>query len=269
MLIENLSIAAGAGLLVTLGLMVFVWLTSLVLRDASLVDRYWGFGFVVLAWFWWATGPRELLSLIPVVLVSVWGLRLSLYLTWRNWGHGEDYRYKAMRDKHGRRFWLVSLFTVFLLQGAIMWVVAFPLLLIGHGSLLGGPWVAALVAGIALWGVGLVFEAMGDAQLARFKADPANKGRVMDRGLWRYTRHPNYFGDICIWWGYWLMSLPAGGWWTAFGPALMSFFIARVSGVTMLEDSLKNKKPEYADYIRRTNALIPGPPKSPGREGEE
>jgi len=258
---DSLTIAALAGLLVAIALMTLIWLASLWCRDASLVDRYWGLGFVVLAWFWWLTGPQAWPALIPVVLVTVWGLRLSLYLSWRNWGHGEDYRYQAMREKHGGRFWWVSFFTVFLLQGVIMWVVAAPLLVIGQ-SAFDADWLwPLLMLGGGLWLLGFVFEAVGDWQLARFKSDPANRGRVMDRGLWRYTRHPNYFGDICIWWGYFLMSLPAGGWWTFYGPAIMSFFIARVSGVTLLEQSLKDKKPEYADYVRRTNALFPGPPR--------
>ncbi|MEA5444634.1 DUF1295 domain-containing protein [Gammaproteobacteria bacterium AB-CW1] len=262
--IESLGSAALLGLVPALGLMFVVWVSSLVLRDASLVDRCWGFGFVLLAWFWWLTGPRESLMLIPVVLVTLWGLRLSLYLSWRNWNHGEDYRYRQMRDKHGPRFWWVSLFTVFVLQGLIMWLVAFPLLMVGHGSPPDTPWVWLLGIGGLLWLVGFVFESVGDWQLARFKADPANRGRVMDRGLWRYTRHPNYFGDVCVWWAYWLMSVPVGGWWTFFGPALMTFFIARVSGVTLLEKSLAEKKPEYVDYVRRTNALIPGPPRARG-----
>ncbi|MCP1726342.1 steroid 5-alpha reductase family enzyme [Natronospira proteinivora] len=262
---ENLITAALAGLGVAIGLMVFVWLISLFCRDASLVDRYWGLGFVVLAWFWWLTGARDELALIPVGLVTLWGLRLSLYLTWRNWGHGEDYRYREMRDKHQGHFWWVSLFTVFLLQGVIMWVVAMPLLVIGQVlPELSGPFVALFCLGGLFWLTGFVFESLGDWQLARFKADSDNQGRVMDRGLWRYTRHPNYFGDVCVWWGYWLMSLPAGGWWTAFGPALMTFAIIRFSGVSLLEKSLKDKKPEYVDYVRRTNALIPGPPRPRG-----
>jgi steroid 5-alpha reductase family enzyme len=257
---ESYCLAALAGLLVALGMMGLIWLASLWRRDASLVDRFWGFGFVLLAWFWWWLGSRDLLTLLPVVLVSIWGVRLSLYLSWRNWGHGEDYRYREMRAKHGGHFWWVSLFTVFSLQAVIMWVVAFPLFALAYGGLhLEGVLWVALAAGVLLWCVGLFFEAVGDWQLTRFKADPANRGKVMDRGLWRYTRHPNYFGDICVWWAFWLMSLPAGGWWTAFGPALMTIAIIRFSGVSLLEKSLKDKKPEYADYVRRTNALIPGP----------
>ena len=272
MIIDSVAMTAVAGLGVALGIMFLIWLASLLLRDASLVDRFWGFGFVLLAWFWWWSGSRDAIALIPVVLVSLWGLRLSTYLSWRNWGHGEDYRYREMRDKHRGHFWWVSLFTVFVLQGVIMWVVAMPLMVIGHAAPdMSGPWPLVFLIAVMLWATGFIFESVGDWQLARFKADPANRGRVMDRGLWRYTRHPNYFGDICVWWAYWLMSLPAGGWWTIFGPALMTFAIIRFSGVMLLEKGLKDRKPEYADYVRRTNALIPGRPRTSAsrNEGEE
>lgn len=257
-----------SGLGVVVGLMLLVWLASLVQRDASLVDRFWGLGFVILAWFWWALGPQYLSALLPVVLVTIWGLRLSLYLTWRNWGAGEDIRYARMREKHGDGFGRVSLVTVFLLQAVVLWIVALPLFAIGQGMF--NPdvmqWVG--IAGIGLWVIGFFFETIGDWQMARFRADPANQGRVMDRGLWRYTRHPNYFGDLCVCWSIYLFSIAFGGWWTVIGPLLMSFLLVRVSGVRLLERDLVDRKPGYADYVRRTNALLPWFPR-PNREGGE
>lgn len=249
---------AASGFLAALLLMLGVWLASLVYRDASLVDRFWGAGFVLLAWVYWLVAGSPVAGFLPVLAVSLWGGRLSLYLSWRNWGHGEDYRYREMRETHGARFPLVSLVTVFLLQGVILWLVAMPLLPAASGTSLQPVW---LLLGILLWSVGFAWEAIGDWQMARFKADPANRGQVMDRGLWRYSRHPNYFGEIVLWWGFYLMALAAGGWWTIFGPALMTFLLVRVSGVALLEKKLNETRPAYRDYVQRTNALLPAPPR--------
>ena len=193
-------------------------------------------------------------------MTSVWGVRLAGYLAWRNHGKGEDFRYRAMRKHWGARFPLVSLVTVFVLQGVLMWVVSLGVQLSQTAT---EPSVGALAAvGVAVWAVGLFFEAVGDAQLARFKADPANKGAVMDRGLWRYTRHPNYFGDFCVWWGFGLISLAAPwGWLALLGPVLMSVLLLRVSGVAMLEKTIGSRRPGYAEYVRRTSAFFPRPPK--------
>ncbi|MDN3517475.1 DUF1295 domain-containing protein [Aquisalimonas lutea] len=251
------------GLTSSLLLMVLVWIASLVRRDASLVDRFWGAGFVLLAWVYWFAAGAPAAGLLMVLPVTLWGLRLSAYLTWRNWGHGEDYRYREMRAHHGRRFPWVSLWTVFVLQGMIMWVVAMPLVYgtrVPSADVLVWPLAAA---GLALWLAGLTWEAVADAQLARFKADPANRGRVMDRGLWRYSRHPNYFGEAVLWWGFALIAAAAGGWWTMLSAALMTFLLARVSGVTLLERKLTDTRPAYRDYVARTNALVPGPPREP------
>ena len=241
----------------TLAAQLLLWLVSLRLRDVSIVDIYWGVGFAQIAiitaaladgWPW-----RQLLL---TQLTVLWGLRLGFYLFWRNAGHGEDYRYQAMRRHHGDRFPLVSLATVFGLQGALMWIVSLPVQL---GQLGASPahltWLDG--AGVALWALGLAFETIGDLQLAAFKADPANAGQVMDRGLWRYTRHPNYFGDACVWWGLWLIATAGGAWWTVFSPALMTFFLMKVSGVAMLERTIGKRRPAYADYIARTSAFVP------------
>ena len=249
-------------LAISLGLTFLLWLASLAKRDSSIVDPYWGFGFVLLSW---ATasicgdwGPRVFFLLF---LVTVWGLRLSGYLFLRNLGHEEDRRYQAMRDKHGEQFWWVSLFTVFLLQGTIMWLVAMPLLvgiyLSETAPTLG--WIDFLAVGI--WGLGLFFESVGDYQMAKFKSNPESQGKVMDRGLWKYTRHPNYFGDFCVWWGHYLAVVTTGAWWTFISPTIMSFFLIKVSGVAMLEKDIGERRPGYAEYIKRTNAFFPGPPK--------
>lgn len=243
-------------------LMVTTWLVSLLLRDASIVDIVWGLGFVVVAATSAAVGDgyadRRMLLL---ALVGVWGLRLSAYLAWRNLGHGEDKRYVAMRRHWGDRFWWVSFFQVFVLQGVLMWIVSLPVQLSATAAEPArlGP---LAVVGVSLWTVGLLFEAVGDAQLARFKADPANEGQVMDQGLWRFTRHPNYFGDFCVWWGLYLVAAETvPGRWAIVGPIIMSVLLLRVSGVALLEKTIGTRRPGYADYVARTSAFFPRPPK--------
>jgi steroid 5-alpha reductase family enzyme len=247
--------------------MLALWVVSLVLRDASIVDIWWGLGFVLIAATAFAVGEggdpgRRALVL---VLTAAWGLRLGGYLLWRNWGAGEDPRYQAMRRHFGARFPLVSLASVFGLQGVLMWFVSLPVqvAMASPGSL------GALDAvGTLTVAIGLGFESVGDLQLARFKADPANAGRVMDRGLWRYTRHPNYFGDCLAWWGLFAIALstPAGVY-TVLSPVLMTFLLLRVSGVALLERSIGKRRPEYAAYQARTSAFVPLPPR--GKRPEE
>lgn len=237
------------------------WISSVWLRDASIVDRFWGGGFVLIAAVALLhTGASDVRPWIVMVMVAIWGLRLSAYLTWRNWGGGEDYRYQAMRKRHGDAFWWKSLYIVFGLQGFLTWFIGLPLMLTmisANSSPLS--WIDD--AGIALWAIGLAFESVGDWQLARFKANPENKGRVMDRGLWRYTRHPNYFGDALLWWGMFIVTLSAtGAYWTVICPIAMTFLLMRVSGVPLLERRLNKTRPEYADYAARTSAFFPWPP---------
>ncbi|MCM2333281.1 MAG: DUF1295 domain-containing protein [Anaeromyxobacteraceae bacterium] len=238
------------------GAMVLLWLWSLPLRNASIVDAFWGSAFVLAAWTAALAAPgggaRRALAL---ALVSAWGLRLSLHLLRRNVGHGEDPRYAAMRRGHGPRFWWVSLFTVFLLQAALAWVISLPVqaAVVAPPSPL-GPLDAMAVA---LWAVGVAFEAVGDWQLARFRRDPGSRGRVLDTGLWRYTRHPNYFGDACAWWGLGLLGVAAGAPWTLVSPALMTFLLLRVSGVALLEKDIAERRPGYRSYVARTSAFFP------------
>ncbi|MFO0756209.1 MAG: DUF1295 domain-containing protein [Byssovorax sp.] len=237
-----------------------LWLLSLRLRDSSIVDIFWGLGFAIIAWVTLLTrGGAPPRSRLAVGLTTLWGLRLASYLAWRNIGKGEDPRYVAMRRHHGDRWPLRSLFIVFGLQGVLMWIVSLPV-----QAAVRAPEPAALgpldMAGAALVIVGVLFEGVGDLQLARFKGDPQNRGKVMDRGLWRYTRHPNYFGDFVVWWGLFAIAAAAGAWWTAIGPLLMSVLLLRVSGVTLLEKSMR-ARPGYEAYVRRTSAFFPWPPR--------
>lgn len=239
--------------------MLVTWVVSVVIDDASIVDIVWGLGFVAATWVAYLTAdsaPDR--SLLVLVMVTIWGLRLSGYLAWRNIGQGEDRRYKQMRKKSPDTFWLVSLWKVFGLQAVIMWVVAVPAV-VTHGT--EGSLIWLDFAGLGLWLVGLVFESVGDLQLARFKAQPDSKGKVMDRGLWRYTRHPNYFGDFCVWWGIYLVAVAGGAWWAVFSPLLMSALLMRYSGAGLLEKTITRRRPDYEDYARRTNAFFPGPPR--------
>jgi steroid 5-alpha reductase family enzyme len=261
-LASNLAPLAWA-LAAALAAMFALWLLSLRLRDASIVDIWWGPGIAALAWVAYAAAgggahPRRLLLL---GLVTLWGLRLGGHLLRRNAGRGEDPRYQAMRRHHGERFARASLFTVFGLQGLLQWVVALPILLAQAAP--GEPRLGALdAAGALMFAVGLFFEAVGDVQLARFKADATNAGRVMDAGLWRYTRHPNYFGDCAAHWGMFLVALATPrGWAGAIGPLVMTVLLLRVSGVALLERSIGKRRPAYADYQRRTSAFLPWPPR--------
>jgi steroid 5-alpha reductase family enzyme len=256
----DVMLLAGA---VALGLMIGVWLLSLWLKDASIVDSFWGLGFVAIAWVAYAAGDGwQTRGLLVAGLVTAWGLRLSVHIARRNVGKPEDYRYVAMRRKHGSRFWLVSLGTVFILQAAIMWVVSLPVQM-AQVSAMPDHLTVLDVVGTLVFLAGLGFEAIGDLQLERFKADESNSGRVMDRGLWRYTRHPNYFGDATVWWGLFLITVShTEYWWTVVGPAMMTFFLTRVSGVPLLERRMARTRPGYAQYVERTSGFIPLPPKA-------
>lgn len=248
--------------------MLGLWLLSLRLRDVSLVDLFWGPGFALVGWVeLWRVGEPTPRRLLVAVLLTLWAARLAGYLAWRNLGRGEDPRYAAMRARGGPGWWWKSLFVVFGLQGVLIGVVSLPvqalMLLPGPGAL--GP-LDLLGALVCLAGV--AFEGVGDLQLARFKADPSNRGKVMDRGLWRYTRHPNYFGDFLVWWGLFLACASTP--WAvlgAVGPAVMTWLLLRVSGVALLEQSM-SARPGYADYVARTSAFFPRPPRAPAPQGE-
>lgn len=248
----------GLALAVALGAMTLVWLASLVKRDASIVDVFWGPGFALVGLVYFlAAEVRSARGALVTGLVVLWGVRLALHILWRGWGEGEDYRYREMREANPARFPLRSLWSVFWLQALLLWAISTPLYQAQAGP--GRPWLAPLDwLGLALFVLGFVFEAGGDLQLARFKRDPANRGRVMDRGFWRYTRHPNYFGDALLWWGFFCFAAATpGGWWTVYSPALMTLLLMRVSGVTLLEKRLRHTKPAYRAYAERTSAFLP------------
>jgi len=243
-------------------LMLVTWVISIVVDDVSIVDIVWGLGFVV------ATGAGYVSpvvdaatdrALLVLVLVSIWGTRLTVYLARRNLGKGEDRRYQQMRKKSPDSFWITSLYKVFGLQAVLMWVVAVPAI-VSQASDSPLYWLDYVGAGV--WLIGFTFEAVGDFQLARFKARPDSKGKVMDRGLWRFTRHPNYFGDFCVWWGIYLIAAAGGAWWTVFSPIVMTALLMRYSGAGLLEKTITKRRPDYEHYMRTTNAFFPGPPKT-------
>jgi steroid 5-alpha reductase family enzyme len=248
----------GLSLGVALAYMTAIWLLSLALRNAGIVDVFWGLGFVAVALVYLVGGDGFLgRKILITALVAIWGLRLSLHILRRNWGKGEDYRYREWRERAGGRFWWTSFFQVFLLQGVLLWLISAPLL---AAQFNGSPdnFTPVDILGALVWGAGFYFEAAGDWQLAHFKSDPANKGKVMRAGLWRYTRHPNYFGDATVWWGLFIVAAATGeGVWTIFSPVLMTFLLLRVSGVALLERKQAQTKPEYREYMENTSAFVP------------
>jgi steroid 5-alpha reductase family enzyme len=250
------------GLLLILIMMTILWLVSVIVKNVSIVDLFWGLGFVLTACFYFLhTKGFESRKIILIILVAVWGLRLSIYLAWRNIGKGEDFRYRQFRKKYGeKRYWWISFFQTFLLQGILMWLISAPLLgaqYYGQNRSLG---ILDIVA-ILIWITGFIFETTGDFQLAHFKADAGNKGKVLNKGLWKYTRHPNYFGDSAVWWSYGILCLASGSYFPLLGSLLMTALIIKVSGVSLLEKSLKEQKTQYKDYIEKTSAFIPWFPK--------
>jgi steroid 5-alpha reductase family enzyme len=261
------TVFAGPGTVLALAaaavafLMLALWAVSVRLSDVSIVDPAWGpmFGVVALVAALAGNGDAGRRWLL-VGLTAAWGLRLGGYLLRRKLSEpGEDRRYAEMRSKRGAGFAAWSLWAIFGVQGLLVLVVSLPIQVSSQRPAGLG---AAAIPGLVLFAIGLGFEAIGDEQLRRFKGDPANQGLVMDRGLWRYTRHPNYFGDVCVWWGLWLVVLPAGGtWWTAIGPLAMSYLLIRVSGKAMLERDIGQRRPGYAEYVARTSGFFPLPPR--------
>lgn len=252
-----IALYANIGLII-LGLMIALWLVSLALKNSSIVDIFWGTGFVVVAWIVNILAPGGITprKWLLDALVTIWGLRLSIHILIRNWAKPEDFRYQAWRKEAGSAWWWRSFFKVFLLQGIIMWVVSAPLVA-GQITPQSDRLTWLDLAAALIWLIGFFFEAVGDWQLARFKANPANKGKIMQTGVWRFTRHPNYFGDSTQWWAYYLLAASAGGWWTIFSPLLMTFLLVRVSGAALLEKSLKSEKPGYKEYVEKTSGFIP------------
>lgn len=251
------ALAVWAGLAVAFTLL---WVASLPLRNASIVDMWWGPAFVLAALIYLRVQPDlSPRAMAVLAVVTAWAARLAWHIARRNLGHGEDPRYAAWRTQHGPAWWWVSWLKVFLLQAIVAWIVSWPL-----GAAIAArlpfptPWDAT---GLALAGAGLAVEAVADAQLRRFKR-LAPRGAVCAVGLWRYSRHPNYFGESVVWWGLFVVAAGVpGGWPTVVSPILMTWLLLRVSGVTLLERGLSTSKPGYAEYVRRTSAFVPWPPR--------
>lgn len=250
----TLSGLAAAALLMAAG-----WLASVARRDVSIVDALWGPAIAATGVAYLALAPAaSSRGQLAVALAIAWALRLSAHVLWRNHGKPEDRRYREIRARHEPGFWWKSLVLVFALQAVLAWIVGLPL----YGAVASTQPLGALDAlGVGLFGFGLVFESVADWQLARFQSRPDAGRGVMDRGLWRYSRHPNYFGEFCLWWGLWLVALWGGAGWTAIGPALLTFFLLKVSGVALTEKDIAGRRPAYRDYVRRTSPFIPWPPR--------
>ncbi|MCA0930870.1 DUF1295 domain-containing protein [Lutimonas saemankumensis] len=243
-------------------MMTLLWLFSIYLKNVSIVDNFWGMGFVLVVWT--LALQSEVLftrNYLLILLVTLWGIRLSFYLMHRNYGKEEDYRYQEFRERYGReRYWWFSYFQVFLLQGGLILIIALPFLGVFKKTI-SDELNFIDYTGVLIWVIGFVFESVGDYQLASFKKNPANKGKLLTHGLWRYTRHPNYFGDAAVWWGYGLIAIASGAYWYSLGAVLMTYLILKISGVSLLEKSLSVNKPGYEDYIKRTSSFIPWFPK--------
>ena len=249
-------------LLIIFILVSLLWIYSIIITNVSIVDIFWGMGFVIInAIYFYSSGDFYSRKILLLALVSLWGLRMSIYLAWRNIGKGEDFRYQEFRRNYGaKRYWWYSYFQVFLLQAGLMMLVSLPLLGVHSQTNFNGLNVLDYL-GVLIFIIGFVFEAGGDYQLAKFKKNPNNKGRVLNTGLWKYTRHPNYFGDTAVWWSFGIFSLAAGSYWTFIGAIFMTLLIIKVSGVALLEKTLNKDKPQYYEYIQKTNSFLPWFPK--------
>ncbi len=259
---DSLFVLLGLNLVLAVALMATVWLVSLRLRDVSIVDVAWGAAGALMAAsaFFMANGalPRRLLV---TGMTVIWGCRLAFHIGVRKRGKGEDFRYAAMRAKRPEAFPLRSLVTVFLLQAVLIWAITIPAQ-VAQVHDIPANLTALDLLGLGLWLLGFGFEAVADLQLRRFLSDPENSGRVMDRGLWRFSRHPNYFGDSLVWWGIFLVAAATPmGWVTVFSPLLMTFFLMKVSGVPLLEEALAKRRDGYRDYMERTSPFFPWPPR--------
>lgn len=238
--------------------MSLLWGLSLLIKDVSIVDRFWGIGFGLLTiqGLYYSQFLTFRAALI-LAIVLIWAIRLSLYIHSRNRKKPEDPRYQAMRHARGKSFWWKSYFIVFGLQGVLLWIISAPLMVIHLFPQTDVP-TALDYLGLFIWLVGFVFETVADHELARFKKNPENAGKVCRVGLWNLTRHPNYFGECLIWWGYYLVALNVDyGWATLFSPVLMTFLLLRVSGVALLDKHLSSTKEGYAKYQSEVPAFFP------------
>jgi len=250
------------GLLIILIMMSFIWIISGILKNAGIVDSFWALGFILVGfhYFGQSAGLPERKMLV-IFLLFIWAVRLSLYVTWRNWGRGEDFRYRRFRQDYGLEgFWWYSYRRVFLFQGLMLWLVSAPLLAAQYyGKNIPLGWVDALAAG--LWLIGFVFEAGGDYQLANFKSNTDNRDKVLTTGLWKFTRHPNYFGQVAVWWAFGLFGVATENYIPLIGPTLITVLLLKASSDSILERALADSKPGYSDYLKKTSSFIPWFPK--------
>jgi steroid 5-alpha reductase family enzyme len=237
---------------------VAAWGVTTARRNVGLVDIFWSLFLLLAATVALVQSPATPRGWLTLALATAWALRLAGYLALRNWNAPEDRRYRAIRERNEPGFAWKSLYLVFGLQAVLAWLVSAPL--VASIAQAGAPDIVGW-AGAGLATFGIAYESAADWQLARFKARADSSGRVLDTGLWRYSRHPNYFGEFCVWWGFFLVAADAGGWWTVFSPLLMSILLLRVSGVTLLERDIGERRPAYRDYVRRTRTFFPGPPR--------
>ena len=239
------------------------WLLSLMRKNVTHVDSMWSLFFVVAAFvnaaFTLFVYAAPLRLMLVLGCVCIWALRLCVYLTWRNWGSHEDSRYVKIRQNNQPHFWLKSLVIIFAFQGVLAWVISISL----HAAVATiNPLNALDYAALALFTFGLIWETLADFQLSQFKAVASNKGKVLNTGVWQYSRHPNYFGECCVWWAFYLFALAGGAWWAIISPIIMTILLLKVSGVSLLESTITERRPDYADYIKNTNAFLPGFPKN-------
>lgn len=263
-LLQDLGLILAINFSVTMGAVVLLWLISIPLRDVSIIDMFFAVILLAIAVISFVLGdgaPSR--KLLAAALVALWAVRITAHLVRRNWGHGEDPRYTKLRSwvDDDRAFIWLSLKKVFLLQGIVIWLTSLPVqfaMVYSEPAVLGWP----AVAGVAVWLTGFLFETVADHQLTRFRADPANRGKVLASGLWKYSRHPNYFGELCVWWGLFLVACdhPAGIL-TAVGPLLYSHLVINVTGQRTLDKKLAKEKPGYREYMERTSGLVPLPPR--------
>jgi steroid 5-alpha reductase family enzyme len=271
----DLLIATGPALIasalfIAIFFVALLWLISLAVKDSSIVDFSWSFTCVAVCWIAYAVSDKGMTPRVMLVLaaVTIWGVRLGLYIARRNWG-AEDRRYASLRKRakeQGRNYAFYSLRVVFMFQGTVAWINALPLMAAIAGPGPAQPGVLTWI-GTVVWLIGFVTESMADAQMARFRATRTRPDELMDRGLWRYSRHPNYFGEMLVQWGYFLFACDVGApaLITIVGPLLLTYLIVGPMGANLLERRLGKKKPAYADYVRRTSAFVPWPPSRLGR----
>lgn len=252
--------AAVYGLAIMLAMGFVTWLYSLYRKNVNIVDSLWSLMFLAGAiTYTVSAGELTERNILLLSLVTIWSLRLSSFLTLRNRGEDEDRRYREIRANNEPYFNLKSLYIIFGLQALLAWIISIPLLTAISSTAETG--LIEIIAA-AVWLTGFLIEATADQQLYRFKSNPDNKGKVLDRGLWAYSRHPNYFGEFLIWWGFFLFALSAGAWWTVFSPLLMTLLLLKVSGVSLMEKSITERRTQYREYIESTNAFFPGKPRN-------